>query len=67
MPESSKEAEVEKASDAPKVVAQEPQMEYPGAAKRALVMVSVYLCIFLITLVGAFYLEIDLGFSSMPL
>lgn len=52
MPESSE--EVEKVPDAPDVRAQEQQMEYPGATKRALIMVSVYFSVFLITLVSVF-------------
>jgi hypothetical protein len=55
MPESSEEVEVEKAPNAPDVNVQEQQMEYPGATKRALIMLSVYLSVFLITLVSAFY------------
>jgi hypothetical protein len=53
MPNSSQ--EVEKGPNAPDNKGQEPQMEYPGATKRALIMVSVYLSVFLITLVSAFY------------
>jgi hypothetical protein len=51
------EKEVENAPDAPDVEGQEPEMEYPGGMKRALIMLSVYLSVFLITLVSVFYFQ----------
>lgn len=48
--------EVEKAPSAPDAKVQgQQEMEYPGMMKRALIMVSVYLSVFLITLVRAQY------------